>query len=161
MVRLAPEEERKQIANYTFYHGNDGITQVIPIRLFASLNVFSWDSSDWRYREKKQQLSTEGNPVIVDVSRTGNWGNPRQTSLPYSATILLPVSIDYLSATGKPHTVRVTIVFSIGTINNVPTVTIRDVTGFENTDSHLRRWHLEKALIPHLDQLFKGIVKDE
>ena len=159
-LRLAPEEERKQIANYAFYHGNDGITQVIPIRLFASLNVFSWDSSDWRHREKKQQLSTEGKPVIVDVSRTSDYYRPKHTSLPYSATILLPVSIDYLSATGKPHNTRVTIIFSIGTINNVPTVTIRDVTGFENTDSHVRRWHLEKAIIPCLDKLFKGETND-
>ena len=40
------------------------------------------------------------------------------------------------------------------------TVTIRDVTGFENTDSHVRRWYLEKAIIPCLDKLFKGETND-
>jgi hypothetical protein len=159
-VRLAPEEERKQVANYVYYHGNDGITNTIPIRLFANLDLFAWDSSDWKHREKRQQLSADGKPVIVKVSRSGSYYHPTYTTLPYSVTILLPVSINYLSATGKPHNTRVTIVFSIGTINNVPVVTICDVTGFENTDSHVRRWYLEKALIPCLDKLFKGETND-
>ena len=144
----------------TIYHGNDGITKTIPIRLFANLNPFSWDSSDWRHREKRQQLSTEGKPVIVKVSRCGDYYRPLHTTLPYTVTILLPVSIDFLSVTGKPHNTRVTIVFTIGTINNIPMVTINDVTGFETTDSHVRRWYLEKALIPHLDKLFKGETND-
>lgn len=160
VVRLAPEEERKQVANYVYYHGNDGITNTIPIRLFANLNPFSWDSSDWKHREKRQQLSADGKPVIVKVSRSGSYYHPTYTTLPYSVTILLPVSINYLSATGKPHNTRVTIVFSIGTINNVPMVTICDVTGFETTDSHVRRWYLEKAIIPCLDKLFKGETND-
>lgn len=161
VLRLAPEEERNQVANYVYYHGNDGITKTIPLRVFAPVQEFQWNSTCWSEREKRQRLVNEGKPLIVSVKRFSSWTASSQKELPYAVTVLLPVQIDYLSAIGKPHLTNAQIVFTISTFQNVPVITIDDVTGFENVDTHVRRWYLEKALIPHLDQLFKGTVKDE
>jgi len=162
-LRFVLEAKRKQVGNYSYYLGNDGITEVIPLKVHVDTVHPHVTNDSWDERQKLQGIFNKGIPVASGQLYGVDWDNEHKgyyssnSQLPYAAMFILPVQKTYTDFGGNQFQTILNLIFGVGTLGDSIVVSgIQVKSNFDNTGVNGDYAFFEEEILAQLDVIFKG-----
>ncbi len=161
-LRFVLEAKRKQVGNYSYYLGNDGITEVIPLKVHVDTVHPNVTNDAWDERQKLRDIFNKGVPVATgqlhgvewDEKQRSRYSNPQ---LPYAAMFILPVQKTYTDFGGNSIQTSLNLIFGAGTLgDNLVVSGVQVKNNFDNTGVNGDYSFFEEEILAQLDVIFKG-----